>query len=106
MPEQDLSLQIQPKKRPLQNRNILKSSSTKLLKINNSLDEAVKVLREVSSSSSRFSNSEFTIFGQLVASQLAQMPLEDAIRLQQEILIKINESRLKYILNSMNNSSL
>nr|BAH71045.1 ACYPI009600 [Acyrthosiphon pisum] len=74
MPDQDLSFQIQQKKRPLQNRNILKSSASKLLKINNSLDEAVKVLREVSSSSSssRCSNNEFTVFGQLVASQLAQ----------------------------------
>jgi len=106
MPEEDLSFQVQPKKRPLQNRNILKSSATKILKINNSLDEAVKVLREVSSSLSRFSNTEFTVFGQLVASQLAQVPLEDALHLQQEILTKINESRLKHIRNSMNNSSL
>lgn len=106
MPEQDLSLQKQSKKRPLPNRNILKSSATKLLKINNSSDESMKILREVSSSSSHCSNTEFTVFGQLVASQLAQVPLKDAIHLQQEILTKINESRLKYIRNSMNNSSL
>lgn len=104
--KQDLSLQIQPKKRPLQKQNTIKSNATKLLKVNNSLDESVEVLREVSSSSSRFSNNEFTVFGQLVASQLAQVPLEDAILLQQEILIKINESRLKHIRDSMNNSSL
>lgn len=98
--EQDLLLQIQPKKRPLQKRNAIKSNATKLLKVNNSSDE------EVSSSSSRFSNNEFSVFGQLVASQLAQVPLEDAIHLQQEILIKINESRLKHIRDSMNNSPL
>jgi len=63
----------------LQKRN----NPNKLQKIDNSLDNAVRALREVSSSS-RSTNNEFTLFGQLVATQLAQLPLEVAINLQQE----------------------
>lgn len=71
----------------------------KLQKIDNSLDDAVRALREVSSSS-RSTNNEFTLFGQLVATQLAQLPLEEAINLQQEFQIKISEARLKHISSS------
>lgn len=62
-------------------------------------------LDEVSSSSSHSFNSEFTVFGQLIATQLAQLPLEEAIHLQQEIQTKINEARLKHIRNSSYNPS-
>jgi len=75
-----------------------KSNNTKLSKIVNSLDEAVKALKEVNSSSYALNN-EFTLFGQLIAIQLAQLPLEEAIRLQQEIQNKINESRLQLFRN-------
>jgi len=94
--EQDVSLQIQPKKRALQKQNILKFNSNKLPKINSSLDDTMKASREVSSSSCS-SNNEFAVFGQLVATQLAQLPLEEAIHLQQEIQTKIYESRLKHL---------
>lgn len=81
----------------MQKRN--KSNNTKLRKIDNSLDDAVRALREVSSSS-RSSNNEFTLFGQLVATQLAQLPLEIAIDLQQEFQNKISEARRKHISSS------
>ncbi|KAL5246278.1 hypothetical protein ACI65C_013686 [Semiaphis heraclei] len=93
--EQDIPLHTQTKKRVLQKRN----NWNKLQKIDNSLDDAVRALREVSSSS-RSTNNEFTLFGQLVATQLAQLPLEEAINLQQEFQIKISEARLKHISSS------
>jgi len=94
--EQDILLQTQSKTKTLQKSK--KSNNTKLSKIVNSLDEAVKALKEVNSSSYALNN-EFTLFGQLIAIQLAQLPLEEAIRLQQEILNKINESRLQLFRN-------
>ena len=81
------------------------SNNIKLQKIDNSLDGAVRFLREVSSSS-RSSNNEFTLFGQLVATQLAQLPLEIEINLQQEFQIKISEARLKHISSSSTTPSL
>lgn len=103
--EQDIQLPIHTltKHRVLQKRK--KSANTKLSKIDNSLDDAVRALREVSSSS-RSSNNEFTMFGQLVATQLAQLPLEIAITLQQEFQTKINEARLKHVRSSSNTTSL
>jgi len=90
--EQDIQIPIHTptKRRVLQKQ---KSTNTKLSKIDNSLDEAVRARREVSSSL-RSSNNEFTMFGQLVATQLAQLPFEIAITLQQEYQTKINEARL------------
>jgi hypothetical protein len=87
----------------LKNRN--NSNNIKCQKIDNSLDDAVRALREVSSSS-RSSNNEFTLFGQLVATQLAQLPLKIAINLQQEFQIKISEARLKHISSSSTSPSL
>lgn len=87
----------------MQKRN--NSNNIKLQKIDNYLDDAVRALREVSSSS-RSSNNEFTLFGQLVATQLAQLPLEIAINLQQEFQIKISEPRLKHISSSSTTPSL
>lgn len=57
----------------------------------------------MSSASLRSSNDEFSIFGQLVTKQL---PKDEAIRLQQEIQTKINESRLHSIHNSSKTTSL
>lgn len=54
----------------------------------------------------RSSNDEFSVFGQLIAKQLAQLPIDEAIRLQQEIQTKINESRLRNIHNSSKTTSL
>lgn len=82
-----------------------RNNPNKLQKIDNSLDDAVRALREVSSSS-RSTNNEFTLFGQLVATQLAQLPLEVAINLQQEFQIKISEARLKHISSSSTTPSL
>lgn len=82
-----------------------RNNSNKLQRLDNSLDDAVRALREVSSSS-RSSNNEFTLFGQLVATQLAQLPLEIAINLQQEFQIKISEARLKHISSSSTTPSL
>jgi len=85
----------------LQKRN----NSNKLQRIDNSLDDAVRALREVSSSS-RSSNNEFTQFGQLVATQLSQLPLEVAINLQREFQNKISDARLKHISSSSTTPSL
>lgn len=82
-----------------------RNNSNKLQRIYNSLDDAVRALREVSSSS-RSSNNELTLFGQLVATQFAQLPLEIAIKLQQEFQIKISEARLKHISSSSTTPSL
>lgn len=82
-----------------------RNNSNKLQRIDNSLDDAVRALREVSSSS-RSSNNEFTLFGQLIATQLAKLPLEIAINLQQEFQIKISEACLKHISSSSTTPSL
>lgn len=103
--EQDIQIPIHTftKRKVLQKQK--KSTNTKLSTIDNSLDDAVRALREVSSSS-RSSNNEFTMFGQLVATQLAQLPLEIAITLQQEFQTKINEARLKHLRSCSKTTSL
>lgn len=47
-----------------------------------------------------------SVFGQLIDKQLAQLPTDEAIRLQQEIQTKINESRLRSIHNPSKTISL
>jgi len=76
-------------------KNLLKSNKNK--KIDTSLDDAVKALREVSSSHT--SNNEFGMFGQLIGLQLSKLPLEEALVLQQEIQLKINEARICSVRN-------
>lgn len=46
------------------------------------------------------------MFGQFVATQLAQLPLEIAITLTQEFQTKINEARLKHFCSCSNTTSL
>lgn len=74
------------KKRALKKRN--KTNYTKLPKNLISLHEKVRAQREMCSSS-RYSNNEFTVLGELFVTQLVQLPLEAAINLQQKIKIKI-----------------
>lgn len=95
--EQDIPLHTQTKKRVMQ--KWIKSNNIKHSKLDNALDETVRALRKMSSSS-HSSNNEFTLFGQLVAAQLAQLPLEITINLQQKFKNEINEARLEHIRSS------
>lgn len=87
----------QTQKRPPLKTNVVRTKTNKCQKVDTSLDEAVKALREVSSSHSSNSNNEFIIFGQLVGTQLSKLPLKEALVLQQEIQTKINEARIHHI---------
>lgn len=57
--------------------------------------ETVETHSPVSNSNQSISMNEFVIFGQHVATQLQQLPLEEAIRLEEEIQSIITRARLR-----------
>ncbi|CAH1407100.1 unnamed protein product [Nezara viridula] len=74
-----------------------------IAKLVDSLDNAVNVLKEVSSRSPSDNSNEFVIFGNHVASQLQTLPLAEALQLQAEIQSLITSVRVQCL---QNNSSV
>ncbi|XP_014278429.1 uncharacterized protein [Halyomorpha halys] len=70
----------------------------KIAKSDDSLDIAVNVLKEAASRLP--STNEFTVFGNLVASQLQTLPLAEALQLQADIQALITSARMQNLQNA------
>lgn len=62
-------------------------------KIKDPLLQAVDALEKVSTQ--HFSNDEFDLFGQTIAQQLRQLPLEIALKTEEMILSTVRKQRIK-----------
>lgn len=89
-------------KKPLSSTRKTKTSGKRpaskgINKEDDSLDQAVKVLKQVASQKSSVPSNEFDAFGQHVSSQLKCLPLQDAILLQEDIQKLITSVRLRCV---------
>ncbi|KAL1509038.1 hypothetical protein ABEB36_003843 [Hypothenemus hampei] len=94
--EETIEIQNTPMMLPSKSK---KRNRPQINKIDDSLDNAVKILKEVATRPAAAMN-EFSIFGQHVASQLQALPLIEALIIQEEIQKLITSARLRYVQRS------